>query len=94
MTQSVPGPDGLILKAAELARSSPPQVWAGFLAELRVYADARKTECVQAPLAMLQVAQGRAQGTAQLLDLFEKAVNSADRIKASPRRDHSNPQRT
>lgn len=79
MSQQGFSPDGLILQSAALARAAP-QAWTEFLSELRKANDARQKECVQAPLAMLQVAQGRAQNSAQLLDLFENALATAKRI--------------
>ena len=69
----------LVLKAAALARSAPVQ-WREFLAELAVYVDVKKNECIQAPPEMLQVTQGRAQQLASLLTLFNNAVKDADRV--------------
>lgn len=69
----------LTLKAAALARAAPHQ-WREFLAELTVYANTKKDECIQAPVEVLQVTQGRAQQIASLVTLFNNAVKDADRI--------------
>jgi len=69
----------LALKLAAVRRAAP-QEWEEMLGELRRYADARMAQCVAAPLDMLQVAQGRAQNAREMVNLFENAVKSADRI--------------
>lgn len=69
----------LVIKAAALARAAPVQ-WREFLAELAVFANAKKDECIQAPIEVLQITQGRAQQVASLVTLFNNAVKDADRI--------------
>jgi hypothetical protein len=76
--------DTLILKAADLARSSPNR-WAEFVAAFRAYGDVAKDECVKAPLDELQRAQGRAQSTASMVTLLEGVVKTADHILESER---------
>ena len=71
--------DNLTVKAASLARSSPNE-WREFLAELAVYCQNRVTECVQSPIEMVHVAQGRAQQCTSLLALLNDAVKNADRL--------------
>lgn len=74
-----------ILRAADLSHAAPRE-WAGFIQELRGFADLQKQQCVQAPLAMLQVAQGRAQTAVQLLELLENAAKTAAAITQAGRK--------
>jgi hypothetical protein len=69
----------LILAAAELSRRAPEQ-WAEFMIAFVVYASGKRDECVQAPLAMLPVAQGRAQAIAQLEVLFDECKVQSENI--------------
>ena len=55
----------LIQAAAQLARSAPQQ-WDEFVAAYQNYTDDKILAVVQAPVEMLQVAQGRAQGLTSL----------------------------
>lgn len=71
--------DALVQKIAALARSTPHQ-WNEFLVEFKKYSIECAEQCVAAPLANLQVMQGRAQQCAALLKTFETAVITADRI--------------
>lgn len=71
----------LTLTAAALAKTAPTQ-WREFLAELEVYAAAKSKECIQAPVEVLQVTQGRAQQVASLLTLFTNAIKDAERVGA------------
>lgn len=64
---------------AALARSAPRE-WEAFITELRLYADRKRDECVQSPLADLPVAQGRAQGVNQLTKDISEAKTQADKI--------------
>ena len=73
----------LILAAAELARSSP-EAWSRFLTRFGDYAEDKIVECVQAPLDMLPVAQGRAQALVKLGQLLEDCIKTADAITSRP----------
>jgi len=61
------------------------QQWTEFMNAFAEYADGRRDECVQAPLAMLPVAQGRAQACAQLESLFKECRAQADNISNKQR---------
>jgi len=71
----------LTLTAAALAKTAPTQ-WREFLAELEAYSAIKAKECIQAPVEVLQVTQGRAQQVASLLTLFTNAVKDAERAGA------------
>jgi len=70
----------LILLAARLARSSPEN-WKQFLDGFRAYADQQRDNCIQSPLEILPVAQGRAQTAAHLYGLLADCIASADKIE-------------
>lgn len=74
------GDKELILRAAELARTSP-RSWNEFLGALSSFTDHVKNDCIQSPLEQLPVAQGRAQIAAHLLGLLATCLQSADRIE-------------
>lgn len=69
----------LTFKAASLARAAPNS-WREFLDAFAIYVNASQKECVEAPLAVLPVAQGRARQCLKLASLFADAVATADRI--------------
>ena len=74
-----------ILAAAQLSRAAPDQ-WGAFMVAFVDYVDVRRNECVQAPIAALPTAQGRAQALVQLEALFNdcrKTAESIDRVTRS-----------
>lgn len=70
----------LIVACAVLSRTAP-HPWAGFMRAFVEYNQQLTHNCVQSPLDNLPVAQGRAQATARLLDLFANCLTSADKIE-------------
>lgn len=70
----------LILRAAELARTAP-RAYQEFLGALSNFTDQIKNDCIQSPLDLLPVAQGRAQNAARLLNLLANCLSSADKIE-------------
>ena len=60
----------LVLAAANLARAAPER-WKNFMDALAAYTEDKGIECIQSPIDMLQVAQGRAQGLAALGRLLD-----------------------
>lgn len=60
-------------RAAALLQRSSPQAYDGFIRALAVYNEQKMRECVIAQTAELQRAQGRAQQTNALTDLFRDA---------------------
>jgi hypothetical protein len=75
----------LILQAAVLARTAP-HPWQGFMRALTAYNLQITTHCIQSPLENLPVAQGRAQASARLFDLFANCLASADKIEKSEKK--------
>jgi hypothetical protein len=71
----------VIIKAADLARSSPER-WSGFLGALSKYTDEKVGQCVSGPPEMVQVLQGRAQACRDLFRELETCVQRADEIAA------------
>ena len=69
--------------AALLQRSSPP-AYDGFIKALAVYNEQKMRECVLAQTAELQRAQGRAQQTNALTDLFRDASAKVE-AKSKPK---------
>ncbi len=69
--------------AAHLQRSSP-QAYDAFIKALTVYSDAKMRECVLAQVQELQRAQGRAQQTNALTDLFRDASAKVE-AKSKPK---------
>lgn len=72
--------DELILKTAALARTGHAQ-WSEFLVAFAAYVNSKKDECIVAPVADLQVTQGRAQQCVALEELFKGALVRADKLK-------------
>lgn len=70
----------LILAAARLARSAP-EGWQQFLGAFQSYANQQRDNCVQSPLDLLPVTQGRAQCAAHLQGLFAECLSKADQIE-------------
>jgi hypothetical protein len=70
----------LIFAAAHIAQHAP-QEWAKFVEAFAGYADARREECIQSNLDMLQVSQGRAQACIRLRGLFAECVTTANKIE-------------
>ena len=70
----------LTLAAARIARSSP-DAWDRFIAAFQAYSSQQIQNCIQSPLELLPVAQGRAQTTARLYGLLSECVSSADKIE-------------
>lgn len=70
----------LILAAARLARSAP-EGWKQFLGAFQNYTNIQRDNCVQSPLDVLPVTQGRAQCSAHLLGLFADCLSKADAIE-------------
>lgn len=54
------------------------QDWDNFLTALRAYDRETQKLLVQSPIELLQVIQGRAQGCAQLLEIFEHCKTIAE----------------
>ena len=72
----------LTVRAASLARADS-RAWEDFLRAFAEYSSAAATVCVNSPPDKLQTAQGSAQMTARLLELFRNAPVEADKITAS-----------
>ena len=65
--------------------------WGNLLIALRVYNAELQKQLVQSPIDVLQVVQGRAQASAQLLDIFENCRQIAEaasqqKVKINERR--------
>ena len=73
-------PTKLILAAAQLRRAAAP-LWDDFLQQLKAYSDTQRDYCVQAPLEILPVAQGRAQGVAALLTILSGCIEQAEKLE-------------
>jgi hypothetical protein len=69
----------LILAAAQLARRAPEE-WNKFMNTFADYTEDKIVDCVQAPLDMLPVAQGRAQALVKLGQIMGDCVKLADNI--------------
>ena len=74
--------DNLTVAAYELSHVAPV-AWETFLRTMTDYVTSAKDDCIQAPLAMLPVAQGRAQHAVQLLELLQNCKTTTARIVAS-----------
>jgi hypothetical protein len=70
----------LITAAARIARSSP-DAWDRFVAAVQAYSSQQITHCIQSPLDLLPVAQGRAQATARLYGILAECIASADKLE-------------
>lgn len=70
----------LTMKAALLARNAPDS-WKQFLGAFQDYSSQQIQNCIQSPLELLPVAQGRAQATARLYGLLAECLTSADKIE-------------
>lgn len=70
----------LILNTARLARRAPDE-WQHFLGALAKYVETQRSYCIQSPLDILPVAQGRAQACTAILALFTDCLSSADKIE-------------
>lgn len=73
--------DKTLAKAAAELSSSAPDSWSRLLVALQAYSAAQSTACVQAPLDILPVAQGRAQAVLTLTKLFSEAREIAEKLK-------------
>ena len=71
-------------RAAALLQRSSPQAYDGFIKALAVYNEAKMRECVMAQTAELQRAQGRAQQTQTLTNLFRDASAKVE-AKSKPK---------
>ena len=71
-------------RAAALLQRSSPQAYDGFIKALAVYNEQKMRECVIAQTAELQRAQGRAQQTNALTDLFRDASAKVE-AKSKPK---------
>lgn len=71
-------------RAAALLQRSSPQAYDGFIRALAVYNEQKMRECVIAQTAELQRAQGRAQQTNALTDLFRDASAKVE-AKSKPK---------
>lgn len=69
-----------ILASARLARSSP-EGWQQFLGAFREFSDTYRDNCIQAPLDVLPVAQGRAQSLAHTHGLMADCQSAAEKIE-------------
>jgi hypothetical protein len=74
--------DNLTVAAYELSHAAPV-AWETFLRTMTDYVTSAKDECIQSPLEMLPVAQGRAQHAAQLLELLQNCKTTTARIVTS-----------
>lgn len=72
--------EGLIRAAATLARMAPLE-WQSFLQAFSVHAAQRDEELVGSALAMLPVAQGRAQEAREMLGLYTECTKTADKLE-------------
>ena len=70
----------LAMKAAMLARNAPDS-WKQFLGALQDYSSQQIQNCIQSPLELLPVTQGRAQATARLYGILAECLTSADKIE-------------
>ena len=70
----------LIIAAARLQRNNH-ELWGEFVAALKEYANTQRENCIQSPLDVLPVAQGRAQACAQLVKILTSPSEQADRIQ-------------
>lgn len=70
----------LQLAAARIARSMP-DAWDRFIAAVQAYSSQQITNCIQSPLDVLPVTQGRAQATARLYGLLAECIASADKLE-------------
>lgn len=70
----------LIIAAADLARSSP-RSWEAFLQAMQDYTDEKRDQCISSPVEALQVSQGRAQNSRDLLRLFTDCLKTSEQIK-------------
>lgn len=70
----------LVLAAARIARTSP-DAWGRFIAAVQSYSSQQITHCIQSPLELLPVAQGRAQATARLYGILAECLSSADKLE-------------
>jgi len=71
-------------RAAALLQRSSPQAYDDFIKALAVYNEQKMRECVLAQTAELQRAQGRAQQTNALTDLFRDASAKVE-AKSKPK---------
>jgi hypothetical protein len=69
----------LILAAARLARRAPDE-WQKFLNMFAEYTEDKIVSCIQAPVEVLPVAQGRAQSLVKFGQLLEDCIKMADTI--------------
>jgi hypothetical protein len=70
----------LVIAAARIARSSP-DAWDQFLASVQAYSSQQIQNCIQSPLELLPVSQGRAQATARLYGILAECKASADKLE-------------
>lgn len=70
----------LIFAAARLQRNDN-ELWSAFVAAFTAYSNTQRDNCIQSPLDVLPVAQGRAQACAQLTKLLANPSEQADRIQ-------------
>ena len=75
--------DQLALAASRLSQASGANAWDEFIQAFNAYSQAVAIECVQAPLPMLPVAQGRAQHAASLLKTLTDCRATSAKIIAS-----------
>lgn len=71
-------------RAAAFMQRSSPQAYDAFIKALSVYNETKMRECVIAQTAELQRAQGRAQQTQTLTDLFRDASAKVE-AKSKPK---------
>ena len=72
----------LIVAAARLARASP-ESWDEFMKAFHLYGWDQANQLVAAPLDMVYVAQGRAQGVAAVGRLLDKCRETASSMEAN-----------
>lgn len=73
--------EGRLALAAVGLQARAPENWQEFLVAFTDYANVQRDNCIQSPVAQLQVAQGRAQQCAQLLKILENCRDTADSIE-------------
>lgn len=66
--------------AARIARVAPEQ-WKMFMAAVAQYTNHQRENCVNSPLAVLPVMQGRAQNATELHKLLEACLSEAEKIE-------------
>lgn len=73
--------DPLALAASRLSRAAPA-AWDEFISAFHTYSQSIKDECVQAPVANLPTAQGRAQQSVRIYEVLKNCQATAAKVVA------------